>query len=328
MTGDLLRRAGALERLGALLRRGVPAADALASIGAGKGAVAVAAEGRPIHEALLAAGLVDASEAGLVRAGDPGRGLGLLGQELRARHEVARTFRAAAVRPLLKLAVALVVFVAVAVLLGGGSFLPSTTLAPGGMLIPPTLPQATTTPASSLERAGAWAALLLLLALGALLLRTRAARTFVERVVRDLPVLSTLLELEVAARYLRALGTALGAGLALPAALERALDAFAGRATAGDLEPLIAAAREGQGLVSILGRAPLNLPTAQWVAGFAVERADPSRDLLELAASYEQRLVRECARWSPVLGGVADLLIVVTVGGSLMHVAGGVRGLF
>lgn len=328
MTGDLLRRAGVLERLGALMRRGVPAAEALASIGAGPRAVAVAREGRPVDEALLAAGLVDASEAGLVRAGDPGRGLALLGEELRARHEVTRTFRAAAVRPFTKLAAVVVVFVGLTLILGGeplGLPEPGPPTPWGG----PGLPVAAQPPPppSLAERFGAYAAVGLVLLAGAALLRTRAARTPLERVGRDLPVISTLLELEVGARYLRALGTALGAGLDLPRALERARDAFVGRATARELEHLIAAAREGQGLVSILGRAPLELPTAQWVAGHAVGRADPSRELLALAASYEQRLVRECARWSPVLGGVADLLIVIGVGSSLVSVAGGARGL-
>ncbi len=321
MRHDLIARASTLERLGALLSRGVPAAEALTSVGAAARAVALAREGRPVAEALLAAGLVDASEAGLVHAGEPARGGAVHGQELRARHEVTRQLRAAAVRPFTKLAAVVLVCVCLAVVLDG----PLGTAAPPWPGATP-LPSVAERPATLAERFGAYAAAGLVLLAGAALLRTRLARTVTERVGRDLPVVSTLLELEVGARYLRALGTALGAGLDLPAALERAREAFADRATARDLAPLVAAAREGQGLVSILGRAPLNLPTAQWVAGFAVERADPARELLALAASYEERLVRECSRWSPVLGGIADLAIVLGVGASLVSVASGTRG--
>ncbi|MBX3471454.1 MAG: hypothetical protein KF878_31765 [Planctomycetes bacterium] len=328
MTRDPLRRAGDLERLGALLARGVPAALALASVGAGRAAVALAEEGRPVDEALLAAGLIGPADAGLVRAGDPARGLALLGREVRARHEVGRAFRRAALQPFLKLAVALVVFVGIGVTLGGGRLLPPALTTPtglGGVLMPA---QPEGEPVTLRERGAVWGGVALALLLGAALSRTGPAPRLLERAARDLPVVSGLLELEVAARYLRALGTSLDAGLDLPAALSRARDAFAGRATARDLEPILAAARQGHGLVACLGRAPLNMPTAQWVAGATTARAEPAGELLALADAYEARLVRECARWGPVLGGVADLLIVVCVGASVLHVMGGTRGLF
>ena len=88
-----------------------------------------------------------------------------------------------------------------------------------------------------------------------------------------------------------------------------------------DRDAIVKAAREGNGLVSCLNRAPAATPTAQWVAGIAAERADPARELLELADDYEARLVRECAHWGPLFGGIADLLFVLLIGVPLVFIA-------
>lgn len=297
VTDDLLRRAGRLERLAALVRREAPAPDALRSVDAGERAVALATEGRPLAEALLAAGLVDAGEAALVRAGDPARGLELLAQELRARHEVRVTFRRAVVRPAVKLAGA-------NVLLLGAWFLVRSGAATGSVAAPlPPAPWLTTVALV----AGALLAARALARLG-------PVRAALERLARALPLAGGLLELEVAARLLRAVGTALAAGADLPTAFDRARAAFPGRQTARDLEPSVQAAREGRGLLDCLARGPALPTTALWVAGAALERGDPGRELLAVARHYEERLVRECGHWGPVLGGIADLLVVSGLG--------------
>ncbi|MCO5171114.1 MAG: hypothetical protein M9894_32730 [Planctomycetes bacterium] len=297
VTDDLLRRAGRLERLAALVRREAPAPDALRSVGAGEPAAALSAEGRPLDEALVAAGLVDAGEAALVRAGDPAGALELLAQELRTRHEVRATFRRAVVRPVVKLAGANLVLL-------GAWYLVSSGAATGTVAAP--LP-----PAPWLATVAGVAGALLA---GRALARVGRVRAALERVARALPLVGGLLELEVAARLLRALGTALAAGADLPAAFDRARAAFPGRQTARDLEPSVQAAREGRGLLDCLARGPALPTTALWVAGAALERADPGRELLAVARHYEERLVRECGHWGPVLGGVADLLVVSGLG--------------
>lgn len=339
MTQDPQRRAGLLERLAGLVRREVPLPLALGSLGDGRRdaalerGVALANEGRPLGEALVAAGLVDEADAKLVEAGegrDPGRGLRLLAQELRARAEVSRTLTAAIVRPAVKLLVATLMLGLVAGLLGAeAEVMQAQSITPQraplwGMPTPP--PRDGPPGTAAFISVGFTFATLI----GAawLLAGSRVGRHVLERATRDLPVMSTLLGLEVTTRFLRVLGTALAAGLDLPAALERARDAFADRPVARELDAVVAAAREGNGLVSCLNRAPVATPTAQWVAGVAAERADPARELLELADDYEARLVRECAHWGPVFGGIADLLVVAGIGAPLAVTAANLKNFF
>jgi type II secretory pathway component PulF len=337
VTSDPLRRAGLLDRLAALVRREVPLPLALGSLGDGRRdaavdrGVALASEGRPLGEALVAAGLIDAADASLVEAGegrDPGRGLRLLAQELRARAEVSRTLTAAIVRPVLKLLGALLLLFLVAGLLGAeAEAFRTSQITPRPIFAwNPPPPREALPAARSVKVIGLTVAALV----GAawLLARSRAGRGLLERATRDVPIMSTLLGLEVTTRFLRVLGTALAAGLDLPAALERARDAFAGRPVARELQAVVTAAREGNGLVSCLNRAPIATPTAQWVAGIAAERPDPARELLELADEYEARLVRECAHWGPVFGGIADLVVVVGIGAPMVLMATHLKDFF
>lgn len=337
MTTDPRRRAGVLERLAGLVKRDVPLSLALGSLGDGRRdaalerGVALANEGRPLGEALVATGLIDEAEAKLVLAGegrDPGRGLRLLAQELRARAEVSRTLAAAIVRPVLKLLVAALLLFLVAGLLGAqAEVLNAQEITPHAIMIWGPPPARSPPPGTRAFMAIGFT-FAALLGAAWLFARSRVGHGLLERAARDVPVMSTLLGLEVTTRFLRVLGTALAAGLDLPAAFERVRDAFAGRPVARELDAIVTAAREGSGLVSCLNRAPVATPTAQWVAGIAAERADPARELLELADDYEARLVRECAHWGPVFGGVADLLVVGGIGIPLAYVAVHIRNFF
>ncbi len=317
---DLVRRAGQLERVAGLLGRGVPlplilgdgpAQDAARRAGAQAAGAALAGEGRPLADALRAAGLIEAAEVPLVAAAegrDPAGALRLLGRELRARVEVDRTLGEALRRPARKVLVAAGVVFALSAVLGvevGVLGRGATATGWAGQL---------DAIGAEAHVFGAGLVLAGLVGLVLALARTALGGRLLERAARDLPLLSTLLGLEVAARALRVLGTGLAAGLDLPRALERVRDAFPGRQTGREVDALVVAARDGADLVSCLGRAGFVPPTAQWLAGVAVERSDPARELLALADDYEARLVRECAHWAPLLSGVADSVIVVCVG--------------
>lgn len=321
-------RAGRLERVGALLGRGVPLEAALGDGPDVAPGAALAREGRPLGDVLLAAGLIETGEAPLVTAAegrDGGRGLLLLGRELRARAAIDRTIGEAIRWPVRKLVVTLAVVLMVGAALSAEVVLAAAGTEPSGL-------DPFGRPSRGIDLtpgfAGGAAVVAALVGLLLVALRAPIGRRTIERAARDVPVVSTLLGLEVAARTLRVLGTALAAGLDLPRALERVRDAFPGRQTGREADALVRAAREGAGLVSCLGRAPFVPPTAQWVAGLASERADAPRELLDLADEYEARLVRECAHWAPVLSGVADAFIVAGIGLPIVQVTQQLRGFY
>lgn len=319
-------RAPVLDRLAGLLRRGVPLPDALASAAEATSsrrdpdlakAVAAAREGRPLDEVLAAARLATPADAAVLRAaagGDPARALRLLADEAAADADLAARTREVLARPVRKAAA---VVVLVSVLAGGLT---------AGVLASASRPDAAVEP---LHLAPLTFAVGLAAFVGGLRLAVArpVTRRFLELLGREAHPAAELIRLHAAATFLRAVGTALGAGLPLAGALERAREALAGRLAAEELEPLVAAAREGAGVTRCLGAAPFLDPTAEVVLTEATGRVDLPTELLALAGTYQDRFRRESDRWVPVFGGCAELAFLGPLGVWLVWLAtGGLAG--
>lgn len=321
-------RAQALARLAGLVERGVPLPTALLAVADGLSgrarrrliaAADGAGEGRPLVNTLLTAGLVDASEQALLQAltgADPARTLRAFADELRGRAGLEQEIERGLGTPL-RHALGLVAVLAGFGVLGGMGLeviQGLLGLGPGGSswslvlaLLIPLLAWVW------FERAG--------------LARLSRSR-WLDLLAGTFPVSQRLLTLYTASTFLRRLGLCLTAGRPLPAALDAAGAGFGTRPAGLEAQALARRAREGAGLSACLGEAGFLDPSAELLARAAAQRADPPRELLELARVYADELAIEARGLGPVLGGCAELAVLLPLGAVLARTMAGLESSF
>lgn len=319
------RRGEALARLAGLVERGVPLPSALLAVADGStgrarrqllAAAAGAGEGGPLMSALSTAELVEPGEQALLQAltgADPARTLLSFAEDLRGRAQLEAEIERGLGAPLRHALGLVAVVVGFGVLGGMGLEVIQRALGAGG-------------------GGGSWS---LVLALGVPLLAwVWFERVGLSRLVRSpwldvqaasFPVLQRLLTLHTASTFLRRLGLCLAAGRPLPAALEAAGAGFGARPAGVQAQALARHAREGASLSQCLGEASFLDPSAELLALAAAQRADPPRELLELARVYADELTIEARGLGPVLGGCAEVAVLLPLGAVLARVLAGLE---
>lgn len=332
----LEERAALLERLSALVDRGVAAGPALAALAdpaessrgarrAASRAAALLAEGAPLPRALEAAGVVGPADAALLAAGDGtaalGRGLRLLALDLRGRADIVETVGTLLIGPAWKLGVGfllgalLVVLESQALGLALGVGPVSTVRSFSGLwtMAPPPPPAHDAAllldgprAAALLAACGAAVGLLVAVATARAILRTARGRMVLEALGRQMPGVEGMLQDAQSARFLRGLGCGLAAGLPLPDALDRAAGALPPGLAAAEAQATVPPAREGAGLGDCLAPAGFLDGTSRWLIDEATRRPDLPGELLALAERRQERFLEDAQVAAPIVAGLAD----------------------
>jgi type II secretory pathway component PulF len=311
-------RASFLDRLATLLQRGITLSDALGAFAqdpdkdwaaAAERALPFALEGASLATVLEESGLVTEADTALLRAGegDGSRPLSYVASELKARARLASAVHAALVAPLWKFMIV--------------GFL--------GMLV--VLIQVCTTQVMFPEHIGSglflrdpWVSstltfvcMSMMLCMGGRfawgIVWRPATRRMLEAAARESMTLERLLLLENGARFLRALGTAFEVGLPLTGALAHAKRVFHGRVVADEIDVLCGMAEEGAPLDACLSLVPFLDATTLWTLEHALHRPDLPAELLAVADTLQEDLVRELEVRTPFLTGAANLAFALPI---------------
>jgi general secretion pathway protein F len=309
-------------RLATLIGAGVPLESAVGILGGGKAARRTL--GAVLGRLRNGASLADALEAerrvfpplviSMVRAGELSGTLATtlarLGEYLRRSEDSAQTIRSALIYPaiLLVAAAASVVVVFTAVL---PALRPVIEASNSALPLPVSLAFAL----SDAVEAGWW--LLPLGAIAVALVGRRAwknpvQRTRLDAILLRLPLLRTAILRADGARFARTLGTLIGGGVPMQAALEAAQRVVANRVLAAALDNVTRTVREGGGLADPLAATKLFPDMAVQIVRIGEATGQVDRMLLQLAEILEQDFSRDIGR------ALAVLVPGLTIGLGLM----------
>jgi general secretion pathway protein F len=162
-----------------------------------------------------------------------------------------------------------------------------------------------------------WAALAVGLAgvvLAMLLLRRRpAVRRFLDRAVLRLPLVGGLVRMDLTVRFCRTLGSLIGNGIAVPAALTLTRDVMGNGVAAGAVAAMSRELRKGSDLARLMNETRLFPPIVIAIMRVGEETGGLAKSALYLADMFEQRLEVATQRLVTIL----EPVIIVAVSGAV-----------
>lgn len=279
------------------VERGVPLADALA-------------EHRRLFNSLYV-GIIRAGE----RSGDLDSAFARLAEQLEREEQLHARITSAAIYPLL-LASAGTIAVCVLVFFVLPRFV--TLLEGSGATLPPTT-RALLTVTAVVQRG--WPALAMIpfavAALAAWVRNTDEGARAWSRLLLALPLVRTLRQYALSARFARLLGVLLGGGAPLLPAIDDTMESIGDPIARDDIARVRAMVREGSSMRQAVGESPLFSPLLAQLIGVGEEAGDLRTFLVKSADIFEERTERATQR----VAALAEPAMIVVFGAIVAFVA-------
>jgi general secretion pathway protein F len=146
-----------------------------------------------------------------------------------------------------------------------------------------------------------------------LLYRRPAVRRFLDRAVLRLPLVGSLVRMDLTVRFCRTLGSLIGNGIAVPTALNLTRDVMGNGEAAGAVAAMGRELRKGSDLARLMGESHLFPPIVIAIMRVGEETGGLARSALYLADMFEQKLEVATQRLVTIL----EPVIIVAVSGAV-----------
>ncbi|MBO0766847.1 MAG: type II secretion system F family protein, partial [Hyphomicrobiaceae bacterium] len=143
--------------------------------------------------------------------------------------------------------------------------------------------------------------------------RRPAVRRFLDRAVLRLPLVGSLVRMDLTVRFCRTLGSLIGNGIAVPTALNLTRDVMGNSEAAGAVAAMSRELRKGSDLARLMGQSRLFPPIVIAIMRVGEETGGLSKSALHLADMFEQKLEVATQRLVTIL----EPVIIVAVSGAV-----------
>jgi general secretion pathway protein F len=164
---------------------------------------------------------------------------------------------------------------------------------------------------------------------GGLVLRRRpAVRRLLDRAVLRLPIVGGLVRMGLTIRFCRTLGSLLGNGIAVPAALNLTRDVMGNDEAAGAVAAMGRELRKGSDLARLMEASRLFPPIVIAIMRVGEETGGLSKSALHLADMFEQKLDVATQRLVTILEPVIIVAVSVAVATIVISIMGAVLSVY
>jgi general secretion pathway protein F len=146
-----------------------------------------------------------------------------------------------------------------------------------------------------------------------LLHRRPAMRRFLDRAALRLPLVGSLVRMDLTVRFCRTLGSLIGNGIAVPTALNLTRDVMGNGEAAGAIDAMSRELRKGSDLARLMGESRLFPPIVIAIMRVGEETGGLAKSALYLADMFEQKLEVALQRLVTIL----EPVIIVAVSGAV-----------
>jgi general secretion pathway protein F len=161
-----------------------------------------------------------------------------------------------------------------------------------------------------------------------LLLRREAGRLALERVLLATPLVGSVMQLSLTARFCRTLGVLLSSGLGLPASLALTRDVIGNEQARGIIQRIGVSLREGEDFTEPLRQSSVFPPLVTSLLRIGAESGSLAVASLRLADIYETKLDFALQRLLTVLEPAIILLVSVFIGFIVLSIMGAIVGVY
>lgn len=158
--------------------------------------------------------------------------------------------------------------------------------------------------------------------------RQPAGRLALERAMLATPLVGTIMQLSLTARFCRTLGVLLSSGLQLPAALALTADVIGNERARDIIGRIGVALREGKDFTELLRQSNVFPPLVASLLRIGVESGTLSASGLRLAEMYETKLEISMQRLVTVLEPAIILIVSVFIGFIVLSIVGAIVGVY
>jgi type II secretory pathway component PulF len=170
--------------------------------------------------------------------------------------------------------------------------------------------------------------LFLAIALLVVLLRRESGRLVLERVMLSTPLVGSIMQLSLMARFCRTLGVLLSSGLGLPASLALTRDVIGNEQARAIIQQISVALREGADFTGPLRQSSIFPPLVTSLLKIGAESGNLAEASLRLANMYETKLDIALQRLLTVLEPAIILLVSVFIGFIVLSIMGAIVSIY
>lgn len=160
------------------------------------------------------------------------------------------------------------------------------------------------------------------------LLRREAGRMAVERIMMSTPLVGSIMQLSLMARFCRTLGVLLSSGLGLPASLALTRDVIGNEQARNIIQRVGVALREGADFSEPLRQSRIFPPLVTSLLKIGAESGSLAEASTRLADMYETKLDLALQRLLTVLEPAIILLVSVFIGFIVLSIMGAIVGIY
>lgn len=161
-----------------------------------------------------------------------------------------------------------------------------------------------------------------------LLLRREAGRLALERLLLATPLVGSIIQLSMTARFCRTLGVLLSSGLGLPASLALTRDVIGNEQARGMIQQIGVALREGEDFTKPLRQSNIFPQLVTSLLRIGAESGSLAEASLRLADMYETKLEFALQRLLTVLEPAIILLVSVFIGFIVLSIMGAIVSVY
>lgn len=160
------------------------------------------------------------------------------------------------------------------------------------------------------------------------LLRREAGRMAVERVMMSTPLVGSVMQLSLMARFCRTLGVLLSSGLGLPASLALTRDVIGNEQARDIIQRIGVALREGADFTEPLRQSRIFPPLVTSLLKIGAESGSLAEASMRLATMYETKLDLALQRLLTVVEPAIILLVSIFIGFIVLSIMGAIVGVY